>query len=315
MIGAVDIGGTKIAVGAVSADGRVVAHAECPTDPQLGPEHALRRIATLLIECRRRCGSEFEGIGIGCTGPVDPANGVIGDVALLPGWRGFALVRRLSEELGAGAAMENDADAAALGEWTWGLYPRAESFLFVSIGTGIGCGFVSGGRLYRGVDGSHPEIGHHSIDLAGLPCYCGARGCWESLASGPALADRFWKSANATGPSPGDVTAREVCDRALRGDVNALRAVAEHAALIGIGLANLVTIFCPSRVVLGGGLFTSGGLFLPAIKEAVRLRCGLVPHEKTAISLASLGPDAGLLGAAQVWLHRQPISTEEIACS
>ena len=300
VIGVVDIGGTKIAVGVVDEDGRVLARGECPTDAQRGLADGLRRITELLRQTTTQADGRLRGIGIGCTGPVHPRLGTIGNVEFLPGWEGASLAGALSQALGVPAAIENDADAAALGEWAWGTGRGTNAFLLVTVGTGIGVGVIINGKLYRGVDGAHPELGHHVIDPSGPGCFCGARGCWESMACGPAM--ERWAQANH--PQGRRLSARELCSLADQGDAYAQEAVQRTARYLGLGIANLVTLFAPQMIALGGGLLQSHHLFLPAIHETVRRNCGLVPHAQVIIVPASLGADAGLAGAAQVWLSR-----------
>jgi glucokinase len=293
MIGAVDIGGTKIAVGMLDESGRVLARLEKPTQPLRGPEYGKTLICEMLRETASLAGGGLDGIGIGCTGPVNPLTGEMGHVEFLPGWDGLNLPALLSREFGVSAAMENDADAAALAEAAWGAGQDAQRFIYITVSTGIGGGIVLDGRLYRGVDGAHPEIGHHVIDPTGPLCFCGAHGCWESLASGPALARRGKRA-----------TALEVCRAAGQGDADALDAVAEEGLFLGIGLANLITLFVPDVIALGGGVMQSRNLFWDKIIEVIQSSCMLVPYEKTRLLPASLGRDAGLAGAAQVWIKR-----------
>ena len=300
VIGAVDIGGTKIAVGVVGEDGRVLARGECPTDAQRGLADGLKRITEMLRQSAPQAGGSLRGIGIGCTGPVNPRLGTIGNVEFLPGWEGASLAGALSQALGVPAAIENDADAAALGEWAWGTGKGTNIFLLVTVGTGIGVGVIIHGKLYRGVDGAHPELGHHVVDPSGPGCFCGAHGCWESMACGPAM--ERWAQANH--PQGKRLSARELCSRAEQGEGQAQAAVERTARYLGLGIANLVTLFAPEMIALGGGLMQSRHLFLPAIREAVRTNCGLVPHVRVQIVPASLGADTGLAGAAQVWLSR-----------
>jgi glucokinase len=305
-IGAVDIGGTKIAAGIIGLDGRILAQRECPTQPEAGFENAMGRVEAMLRTCLEEAETSCLGIGIGCTGPVDPFSGLIGNVDFLPGWEEKNPVELLSRFFGLQVAMENDADASALGECRWGLGKGKGTVLCVTVGTGIGGGLVVDGRLFRGVAGSHPEIGHHVVDPSGPLCFCGADGCWEVLAAGPAM--EAWAKANAPMDHPHlqDLSAKRLCELALAEDPLAQRAVAREAHYLGLGIANLVTLFAPDRIVLGGSVMRSAPLFLPGIQARVARNCGLVPHEKTEIALASLGPDAGLIGAAAVWLHRFP---------
>jgi glucokinase-like ROK family protein len=300
VIGAVDIGGTKIAVGVVDESGHLLARSECPTEAERGLADGLKRITEMLRQAATQASGSLQGIGIGCTGPVNPTLGTIGNVEFLPGWESASLVGRLSQTLGVPAAIENDADAAALGEWAWGAGRGTNTFLLVTIGTGIGVGVIIDGKLYRGAGGAHAELGHHVIDPSGPGCFCGAHGCWESLACGPAM--EHWAQANH--PQGKRLSARELCSLAEQRDAHAQAAVQRTARYLGLGIANLVTLFTPEMIALGGGLMQSHHLFLPTIREMVRTNCGLVPHERVQIVPAALGADVGLVGAARVWLSR-----------
>lgn len=303
MIGGVDIGGTKIAVGVVDRLGHVLAKDECPTDVPRGFDDAMRRAKALLGQCAERAEAKLHGIGIGCAGPVDTATGILGNVNNLPGWKGGNPVDVLSREFGVPAALENDADAAALGELYWGTARAKTRFLYVTVGTGIGVSVILDSKVYRGVSGCHPEIGHHIIDASGPACSCGVRGCWESLAAGPAMMVWLRENAPATYGNR-TLTAREICSRAQDSDEWAQRAVEREAYYLGLGLANLITLFAPEAIVLGGSVMKSAHLFLKRMHEVIRQNCPLVPSGQVDISLASLGVDAGLIGAAEVWHHR-----------
>jgi glucokinase len=304
MIGAIDIGGTKIAAGMVDAEGHVRASMSCPTHPDSGLEDAIQRMADMLWKTSVMTGETFSGIGIGCTGPVYPQLGTIGKVEFMPGWEGANLVQLLSTRMGASVAIENDADAAALGEWVWGAGKNTQNFILVTVGTGIGAGLVLNGELYRGVGSAHPEIGHHIIDPSGPECFCGAHGCWESLASGPALE----KWAQKQHPRPEPLSARELCSLAEQGDAHALTAVLHTSRYFAIGLANLVTLFVPECIALGGGLMQAYPLFKDQIQSTIHESCGLVPHDKVRVVPAALGAESGLVGAACVWLKRFALS-------
>lgn len=303
MVGAVDIGGTKLALGVVDESGRVIEKAEVPTDAARGFEHAMREISALLRQCALQTDSTLRGIGIGCTGQVDAPTGVLGEVHNLPGWKGSNPVAFLSQEFGVPVALENDADAAALGELYWGSGKSHTPMIYVTVGTGIGVSVILDGKIYRGAGQCHPEIGHQVIDPAGPLCTCGVRGCWESLASGPAIAAWIEKNAPENYPHNG-VSAREVCSWAEAGDEWARRAVEHVGYYLGLGLANLVNIFAPRTIVLGGSVMKSAPLFLDRIHQVIRENCKLVPHDHIEITLASLGPEVALIGAAQVWHHR-----------
>jgi len=303
LIGAVDIGGTKIAVGVVDEAGKVLARLECPTYANRGPLDALDRIEALLRQGVKQAGGILSGIGIGCTGPVLPETGTIGRAEFLTGWEGCNLVDELGKRFRVSAAIENDADAAALGEWAWGVGQNTHQFILVTVGTGIGVGMVLNGQLYRGVEGAHPEIGHHVIDISGPGCYCGAKGCWESLASGPAM--ERWAQDNH--PCGTWFSASQLCMEAERGQPLALTAVQRTAGYLGVGLANLVTLFTPEVIALGGGLMQSHHLFWTKIVDSVRSSCALVPYEKVKILPSALGNRTGLIGAARVWYEKNRV--------
>jgi len=302
MIGAVDIGGTKIAAGVVDENGRILSKAECATDVPRGFADAMRRTTEMLAQCAGQSRVSLHGIGIGCTGPVDPETGSLGNVNLLPGWEGGNPVEKLSTEFGVPAAMENDADAAGLAEAVWGAGRGKARLVYVTISTGIGASVILEGKVYRGAGGCHPEIGHHVVEPSGPLCSCGARGCWEALASGPSMVDWIRTNAPESCWSP-DLSAKVICAQAREGEEWARRAVEREAYYLAVGLANLVSVFTPDAIVLGGGIMKSASLFLDRIHEVIRENCRLVPFERVEISLASLGPDVGLIGAAQVWHH------------
>jgi glucokinase len=303
MIGAVDIGGTKIAVGMVDDQGKVLAKRQAPTDPE-NYSASIEEISRMLRETARDAGVELTGIGIGSTGPVDPIRGEFGDVDFLPGWRGKSPVKDLAQIFKVRVALENDGDAAALAEAGWGAGRNRKRLIYVTIGTGIGGGMIFDGQLYRGVDGSHPEIGHQVIDLAGPPCSCGLRGCWEALAAGPAMAALFKAHAPADYPNRESISAKRICELAQQGDATARKAVEQQASYLGIGLANLINLFCPDAIVLSGSVMKSADLFMDRIRAVIRSGCRFVPAEKTDLTLASLGDDTNLIGAARVWHYR-----------
>ncbi len=304
MIGAVDIGGTKIAVGMIDSDGKVLARLECPTDADRGYADALRRITEMLRATAQTANTQVSGIGIGSTGPVYPLTGEFGDVNFFPQWKGEYPVGDLSRTFQVKVAMENDADAAALGEAGWGAGRNKSRLIYVTVGTGIGTGLILDGQIYRGVDQSHPEIGHHAIDPSGPLCSCGFRGCWESLAAGPAMVAWMERNAPTEYSRDAGLTAKKICELAQQGDAWAMRAVEHESRYLGIGLANLVTMFVPEVIVLGGSVMKSAALFMEGIRKMIAASCRFVPYEKTELALASLGEDTNLIGAARVWYYR-----------
>ena len=309
MIGAVDIGGTKIAVGAVDDNGKVLARAETPTDGN-NYSAGLDAMVRMLQEIASKHDVQFRGIGIGSTGPVDPILGEFGDVDFLPGWRGKKLVPDLEDAFHVKAALENDGDAAALAEAGWGAGRDCARLIYITVGTGIGGGIILDGKLYRGVDGAHPEVGHQVLDPSGPECSCGFRGCWESLAAGPAMVSWIDRHAPAGYLHRQGITAKKICELARQGDEVAQQAVEHEAYYMGLGLANLISMFTPDVIVLSGSVMKSADMFLDRMREVIRKGCRFVPADKTQLILASLGDDTNLIGAARVWHYRygsQPV--------
>ena len=302
MIGAVDIGGTKIAAGIVDHTGRVLAKFETPTEAARAYPHGLGHMVRMLGEAATKASTELSGIGIGSTGWVYPFTGEFGDVDFLPGWKGCNPMKDLAREFGVRVALENDGDAAVLGEAAWGAGKGKSRLIYVTVGTGIGGGIILDGELYRGADQSHPEVGHHVIDAFGPECTCGFRGCWEALATGPAMAEWFNTNAKATSRHPEILSAKEIFQLAKQGHLLAQEAVAREAHYLGLGVANLINLFVPDRIVLGGSIMKS--VDLEEIRKLIAKGCRFVPLEKTELALASLGEDANLIGAAQVWHYR-----------
>jgi glucokinase len=301
-IGAVDIGGTKIAVGIVDGAGRILARTETPTQTAGAYPEALQRIIDMLRGVERDAGVSIAGIGIGSTGPVDPIRGRFGDLDTIPQWSGAAPVEDLAREFAVPAAMENDADAGALAEASWGAGRNKSRLIYITIGTGIGGGIILDGQLYRGVDGAHPEVAHQVIDVTGPPCSCGLGGCWEILASGPAMAK--WMESQAEYDGGPGLSARKIYELAESRNALAERAVTRETFFIGIGLANLINLFAPDAIILGGSVMKGAGRHLEGIRQVVRRGCRFVPVESAEIELASLGDDVNLIGAARVWHHR-----------
>jgi glucokinase len=298
LIGAVDIGGTKIAVGLVDEHGVVVSRSEMPTVGLLSYAAGLAHLTAELQRQMRQSGAGLRGAGIGLTGRVDPHTGHLTENEFLPDWGLHDLGGDLGRNLNISVALENDADAAALAEARWGAGRGSRVFLYLTVSTGIGGGLVLDGRLYRGSNGWHPEIGHQVVSERITNCYCGASGCWEQLACGPALAAWYRQQG---GPQR---SAGEICAQARQGEALAQQAVAEGGYWLGLGLANLINLFAPDRIALGGGVMRSWDLFEPHVRAVIARHCSfLVPHSLTEIVPAQLGSDAPLAGAACVWLH------------
>lgn len=295
MLGAIDIGGTKIAVGVVSDTGELIHSQSWGTDPSAAFAEEIGRIGNALNGICSYRGIRLDAVGAAVTGPVNPTSGVLGANAFLPNWSGQVLTPALQHQFGVPVYADNDAVAAAVGEVVWGAGKDATSFVYLTVSTGIGCGIILDGRVLRGAGDAHGESGHQviSLDPRAPLCFCGARGCWEALASGTAMTRR-WQNSHPDS----SWTVKEICAAANQGDLAALAAVAEEGTLLGVGIANLVTHFVPEVIALGGGVMESFDLFVPHIEAQIRTQCGLVPWQRTRVVRAHFRYHAALVGAA-----------------
>jgi glucokinase len=290
----VDIGGTKIAVGLVDLQGEILAQRSFPTEAALGFERGVRRIVAAIDECLAELGRSreyLEGIGVGCAGPVHPKRGTIDNPYTLPTWDGVDIVTPLRTTFDRPAVLENDADSAAVGEAYFGAGRGARSIVMLTFGTGVGSGILIDGRIYRGAAGTHPELGHLPFDPAGPECYCGVRGCLESLASGTAI--------SAAGKAAGFGDARGVFAALKSGDEQARGIVARALSAVQIAAWTIQHSLLPERIILGGGIIDEHyNLFADVVRKAVE-SATLNPRGCTDVQQARLRNRAGIVGAAQ----------------
>jgi glucokinase len=307
---AVDLGGTELRAAAVRPGGHILVQIDTPTDATAGPARVIDQIVSLVGEVRARVPDRaFLGLGIGAPGPLDPVAGIAIAPPTLKGWRDVPLAAILCERLAMPVALENDANAAALGEWRYGAGRGLRSIVFVTVSTGIGGGVVADGRILHGRRGLAAEIGHMTITERGGPCFCGAVGCFEAVASGSALG---WRADAATRPGDGSrlralagsgaVTARHVADAAREGDPQAAALLAEEARWLGIGFTNLLHLYSPEAIVVGGGLSAALDLMAAGIAETIGSRA-MPAYRDVPVVAATLGRHAGLVGAASLVLE------------
>jgi glucokinase len=283
----------------VDERGQVIARSETPSTELMAYADAVPALVGGLEQLVRSAGVSLDGIGIGLTGRVDFQTGRLTENEFFPDWGRQDLAGDLGRSLNVSVAIENDADAAALAEARWGAGQGFPVFMYVTVSTGIGGGMLVNSQLYRGARGWHPEIGHQVVAPPDTPlCYCGARGCWEQKASGPALA--AWYAAHG-GP---EHTSAQICALAAQGDELARAAVHNVAGWLGLGIGNLINLYAPDCIALGGGVMRSWALFEPRVRAVIAQHCSfLTPPGLTQIVQASLGGDAPLAGAACVWLQ------------
>ncbi|MFC7242915.1 ROK family protein [Catellatospora aurea] len=303
----VDLGATSIDVEVTNGRLEPVAHYSEPADIRSGPKVTLQRVNELLAKAKvEGAFTHLDGIGIGVPGPVSFRDGVPVSPPIMPGWDRFPVRELLTREHGCPAVVDNDVNIMAVGERNAGVAHSVDNFLFVKIGTGIGCGVFLGGEVYRGTDGCAGDIGHIQVDSHGPVCTCGNVGCLEAVFSGAALA-REATAAARSGTSPalaerlatnGAVTAMDVAIAAVEGDVVCVQLIRDGGRRIGTVLAGLVSFVNPSMIVIGGGLAQLGHIMLAEIRSVVYRRSLPLATGNLPLVLSELGPRAGVAGAA-----------------
>lgn len=303
----VDVGGTKVLAGVVDEHGRVVRTARRATP---GRRVDTVRVEDALVQAVLEVagGTPIAGVGVAAAGFVDASGSRVMFAPHLP-WQGEDVRDRLADRWGVPVTLDNDANGAAAAEWTYGAARGARSAIVVTMGTGIGGGIIIDDHLVRGANGMAGEFGHMQVVPGGHPCECGGRGCWEQYSSGNALV-RFARARmgeqpsvleEATGGNPELVTGPMVTEAAADGDLVARQAFASVGDWLGVGVANLVAAFDPEVVVIGGGVSAAGDKLLePARNALVRSLVGAAHRRVPALVAAQLGPEAGLVGAAEL---------------
>jgi glucokinase len=270
-------------------------------------------VAALLAEAGLRR-EDLLGLGAGAPGPLDPATGVVFEPPNLEGWRDVPLAALLAEAIGIPAFIENDANAAAVGEAWVGAGAGVSDLIYITVSTGIGGGLIFGGELYHGTSGTAGEIGHMTIEPDGPTCTCGRRGHLEILASGTAIGRMATEAVVAGRPSTlsalprGEITAAAVAEAAAAGDVLAIEVYARAGGYIGVAAASLVNVLNPQMIVFGGGVSKAGELLLAPVRQAVRERAFERPAEAVRIVPVALGDDVGVVGVAAVVYRRTGVS-------
>lgn len=311
-IAGVDIGGTNLRAGMVPFEGGEPAGVQSgPTREGEGAGEVVGRVVEMVGAAMEAVGAGdggVAGVGVGAPGPLDRGRGVVIETPNL-GWREVPLRGMVAGQLGLPVEVDNDANCAAYGEWWVGAGRGAERLIGLTLGTGIGGGIVLGGEIYRGASGAAGEAGHMSVHFAGRRCGCGSRGCVEAYASGPAIAARAIEGLGTAGDTalaaiaaadPGRVTAEAVCDAAAAGDGYASRVVEETARILAVAVANLVHLFNPEVIVVGGGVAAAGDLLFEPLRAEVRRRAFRSATDVCRIVPAELPQTAGIIGAAAV---------------
>jgi glucokinase len=306
----IDLGGTKILTSIINPQGEILSRDHSITPAAKGPEGVIEAILASAKRAFEEASVAIDtvtAVGVGAPGPSDPEAGILFTSPNLPGWKDVPLRDILQEKLKKKVFLINDGSAAALGEYYFGAAKGVNHFIYVTISTGIGGGIVIDGKILNGFKGMAGEIGHMTISDEGPPCHCGNQGCWEALASGTALAKAAKKEielgADTTILSFADgkiesVTALAVQSAAEKGDSLANQLILKTAYYFGVGLANLINLFNPEMIVIGGGLSNMGDRLLKPAYEVAEKRAFNPAYRLVRFVRAALGRNSGVLGAA-----------------
>jgi glucokinase-like ROK family protein len=311
-----DLGATSIGVALTDLAGRILGHYAEPAEVADGPEAILGRVEALFEELEhttRTASGPVWGVGLGVPGPVEFATGRPIAPPIMPGWDGYPIRERFATRFLAPVWVDNDVNVLALGEWRAGIAQGHDNVVVVKIGTGIGAGIISDGRLHRGAQGSAGDVGHIQIsDDPSVVCRCGNLGCLEALAGGAAIG-RHGASAALEGRSPrlraaldefGQVTAEDVARAAAFGDPVAVELLGAAGRRVGHMLASVVNFFNPSLIVVGGGVAQSGDQLLAAIRETIYRRSLPLATRELLIQRSSLGGLGGVIGTSALVVDR-----------
>lgn len=301
VVAGIDIGGTKIAVALENYAGERIAARRLPTEVQLGPERILENISRSVEEMLAETETKITAIGIGCPGPIDIERGLVLSPANLPDWIDFPIVELVQKRFGVAVSLDNDANAAALGEYFHGAGRGFKDVFYVTISTGIGGSIICEGQVHHGVQSGAGEIGHIIVKSDGVRCRCGTYGCLETIASGTGIARRMRETVAAQNGGIVEeydrIKAETVVEAVKNGNETAQKIWDETIKYLAIGIGNAITLIAPEAVIIGGGVSAAGELLLEPLRREIGKNVSMVPIEKVEILKASLESESGVCGA------------------
>ena len=304
---AVDLGGTNLRAAILSPAGEIIERHKEATHASDGWVKVVERLIGSIqrqLEIAVQKGIKVSAIGVGAPGVIQVDKGIVVKSPNFPDWNNVPLKEQLEQALAIPAFIENDANAAALGEQWRGAGQNIRSMILLTLGTGVGGGIILDNKIWHGADGMAGEIGHMTLIPEGRPCTCGNAGCLEMYASARGIAQSYRealeKSATKTRHTVPPVTSEQVYSAAREGNAVAIRVMKDMGRMLGIGIANLINIFNPERIVIGGGVKDAWPLFIEAVRQEIMKRAFEVPAKRTEIMPSLLGDDAGMVGAAAV---------------
>lgn len=305
----VDVGGTNVKIALVDFDGKIIYSNTVPTRAEMGYEAGVNNIKQAIKELMSETGESaktIEAIGFGLPGQIDYKEGIVKNLPNIPGWINIPLAKIIEDEFSIPTRLDNDVRCAALGELNFGAGKGCENLICITVGTGIGSGIVLNGRLVRGASNAAGEIGHIKMDMTGGPlCGCGDYGCFEAYASGPAIVTMA-KEYISGGKSAkykematdGIITPYIVAQAALQGDAVSIQIFKQMGKIIGTGLASVINLLNPEKIIIGGGVADAGSILLDPIKATITDRAMPIQANAVQVVPAQLANTAGVIGAS-----------------
>ena len=308
VVAGIDIGGTNISIAVAETGGEVVSKRQLPTQSSLGPFSAFDKMSEAIEKMLAEEPFDLEAVGVGSPSPIDVRKGLIMSPSNLLEWAEFPIVDLLNDRFGVPVKLENDANAAAVGEYIYGAGRGYRNIFYLTVSTGIGGGLIIDGELYHGISTAAGEIGHTIIQPDGIRCNCGSRGCLETICAGVHIARRARErlengEASILSGMVSDIdsiTARTVVDAVQQGDPLATAIWDETCHFLAIGIANVITLVAPEIVIVGGGVAAAGDLLFVQLRKRVPHFVSMVPADKINIVPARLGTESGLYGAVAI---------------
>ncbi|OGS22686.1 MAG: hypothetical protein A2252_03670 [Elusimicrobia bacterium RIFOXYA2_FULL_39_19] len=298
----VDLGGTTVSIGLFNSDLKLINSIVLSTEAHKGVDYILSKISSSvlnLIKSRKISKKDVLGIGFGSPGPLDTKKGIIHFCPNLKGWKNVPLVKIVSSKTGISTYLENDANAAAYGEWRMGSGKGVCNMLFATLGTGIGGGLILNGELYHGKDDAAGELGHVILFPDGIKCGCGSKGCIEMYASATGIVRRAKEALNTSTI----LTSKDVYLAALKKNKIALNIMEETGRFLGIVFSSIINLLNLDMIVIGGNVSNAGEMLLKPIRKEI-IRTAMYPAKNIKVIKAKLGPNAGMIGAACLVLDR-----------
>lgn len=305
----IDVGGTNVKIALVNDEGKILYSNSVPTRAEMGYEYTVNNIKQAIYDLLKETkleSKDIQGIGFGFPGQVDYKAGIVRNAPNIPGWVEIPIAKIFEDEFHIPTRVDNDVRCAALGELNYGAGKGCENLICITVGTGIGSGLVVNGKLVRGASNAAGEIGHIKLQMNGGPiCGCGDTGCLEAFASGPAivaLAEDYIKGGKSTKyrelANGAPITPYIVCEAAKAGDSVAQRIFTIIGEYIGIGMASVVNLLNPEKIIIGGGVADAGEYLLNPLSETLKKRAMKIAGETVKIVHAELGNTAGVIGAS-----------------